>query len=98
MGCDGVGEGTDNTDLVAWVSFGLQHLPRSEDIPVVTNMGAGFTVKPWNYFDGLPSRDVKEASHDRQCAPRPDATAPAAASSAQGASFTSQPYCREALH
>ena len=69
------GEGTDDTDLVAWVSVGLHHLPRSEDIPVVTNMGAGFALKPWNFYNGLPSRDIKEAPHDRQCAPRADVSA-----------------------
>lgn len=29
------GESTDDADLVAWVTIGLQHLPRSEDVPVV---------------------------------------------------------------
>ena len=29
------GESTDDVDLVAWVSVGLQHLPRTEDVPVV---------------------------------------------------------------
>ena len=77
-------EGTDDTDLVAWVSIGLQHLPRSEDVPVVTNMAASFSVKPWNYFDGLPSHHVKEAPHDRQCAPRAEDAQPGAPA-AQGA-------------
>ena len=34
---------------------------------------AGFTLKPWNYFDGLASRHVPEAPHASQCAPQADA-------------------------
>jgi hypothetical protein len=70
------GESTTDTDLVAWVSFGLQHLPRAEDVPVVTNMGAGFSIKPWNYFDGLPTRHLREAPHSKQCAPRLESPTP----------------------
>lgn len=70
------GESTNDADLVAWVSFGLQHLPRSEDVPVVTNMGAGFSIKPWNYFDGLPTHHLRDASHSRKCAPRVDGPLP----------------------
>ena len=40
-----------NTDLVAWVMMGLQHVPRSEDIPLIYNMYTNFFIKPWNYFD-----------------------------------------------
>ena len=40
-----------NTDLVAWVMIGLQHVPRAEDIPLIYNMYANFFIKPWNYFD-----------------------------------------------
>jgi Copper amine oxidase, enzyme domain len=29
------GEGTDDVDLVGWVMAGVQHIPRSEDVPVV---------------------------------------------------------------
>lgn len=29
------GEGTDDVDLVGWVMTGVQHIPRSEDVPVV---------------------------------------------------------------
>lgn len=38
----------------------------------VPNMGTGFTLKPWNYFDGLPSRHVREApvSEQQRCAPQ----------------------------
>lgn len=38
------GESTDNVDLVAWVMVGLQHLPRSEDIPVVSATLIAFHV------------------------------------------------------
>ncbi len=29
------GESTDMVDLVGWVTVGVQHIPRSEDVPVV---------------------------------------------------------------
>ncbi|GAB4817152.1 hypothetical protein N2152v2_004198 [Parachlorella kessleri] len=45
------GEPVSNTDLVAWVMMGLQHVPRSEDIPLIHNMYTNFFIKPWNYFD-----------------------------------------------
>ena len=30
----GAGELLSNSDLVGWVQLGVQHVPRSEDIPV----------------------------------------------------------------
>jgi Cu2+-containing amine oxidase len=47
------GESMIDQDLVAWVSVGLQHVPRSEDVPVIYNMFVNFFIKPWNYFDQL---------------------------------------------
>ncbi len=31
----GVGDSTNDADLVGWVMVGVQHIPRSEDVPVV---------------------------------------------------------------
>lgn len=45
------GEALRNKDLVAWVMTGREHIPRAEDIPLVTNFGSGFKILPWNYFD-----------------------------------------------
>ncbi len=47
----GAGKPVSNTDLVVWVTMGLQHVPRSEDIPLIYNLYASFLIKPWNYFD-----------------------------------------------
>lgn len=49
------GESTDDKDLVAWVTTGALHVPRSEDIPVINNFGVGFSIQPRNYFDSLAS-------------------------------------------
>ncbi len=47
------GESVTNKDLVAWLMVGLQHIPRSEDVPLISNMFVNFFLKPWNYFDQL---------------------------------------------
>ncbi|GAB4821559.1 hypothetical protein N2152v2_008605 [Parachlorella kessleri] len=47
------GESVTNADLVNWVMVGLQHVPRSEDVPLIYNMAVNFFIKPWNYFDQL---------------------------------------------
>lgn len=39
-----------NSDLVAWVMCAVQHLPRREDVPIISNLPTGFTIKPINYF------------------------------------------------
>lgn len=35
-------------DLIAWVTIAKEHLPRSEDVPLVTDFGVGFQLQPWN--------------------------------------------------
>lgn len=54
--CKSAGESTDNVDLVGWVMAGVQHIPRSEDVPVVSNFGSSFAIRPWNMFNELASR------------------------------------------
>ena len=49
------GESIEGKDLVAWVTIGALHVPRSEDIPVINNFGVGFSIQPRNYFDSLAS-------------------------------------------
>ncbi len=48
-----------NQDLVAWVNFGMQHLTRSEDIPVMPTVWHGFKLRPFNFFDRNPSVDLR---------------------------------------
>lgn len=38
-------------DLVAWICVGKEHVPRQEDLPLVSNFGAGFSLMPWNFFE-----------------------------------------------
>lgn len=58
------------TDVVAWVMHGLQHLPRSEDVPLIHNIGpSGFQIKPWNIYDSLPSITIPEEIPFKTCRP-----------------------------
>lgn len=44
--------------LVVWHSFGVVHVPRVEDFPVMPCEVTGFTLKPDNFFGGNPAIDV----------------------------------------
>jgi len=46
------GEDLVDEDLVAWVGVGKEHIVRQEDLPLVSNFGVGFSLVPWNFFDG----------------------------------------------
>ncbi|MGZ8179520.1 primary-amine oxidase [Williamsia sp. SKLECPSW1] len=48
----------DGEDIVVWHTFGLTHFPRSEDWPVMPTDYAGFTLKPYNFFDANPVLNV----------------------------------------
>jgi primary-amine oxidase len=48
----------ENTDVVVWYSFGVNHVPRPEDWPVMPVEYAGFTLQPVGFFDQNPSLDV----------------------------------------
>ena len=37
-----------------WHSFGVTHVPRIEDWPVMPKESVGFHLKPANFFDGNP--------------------------------------------
>lgn len=45
------GENLLDEDLVAWIGFGREHITRQEDLPLVSNFGAGFSLQPWNFFE-----------------------------------------------
>jgi len=45
-------------DLVVWYTFGLHHLPRPEDWPVMPVATIGFMLKPNGFFDENPALDV----------------------------------------
>lgn len=63
------GEDIDNEDLVAWVMMGVIHVPRSEDVPLISNFGTQFFIKPWNYYDELASMDMGNSQSFDACYP-----------------------------
>ena len=47
-----------DTDVVLWYSFGITHLPRPEDFPVMPVEYTGFLLMPFGFFDRNPALDV----------------------------------------
>jgi primary-amine oxidase len=47
-----------DTDIVLWHSFGVTHLPRPEDWPVMPVEYTGFSLIPVGFFDRNPALDV----------------------------------------
>ncbi len=47
-----------DTDLVVWHSFGVTHIPRPEDWPVMPVEYTGFTLVPFGFFDRNPALDL----------------------------------------
>ena len=45
-------------DVVLWYTFGLTHVPRPEDWPVMPVEYAGFILAPHGFFDRNPALDV----------------------------------------
>jgi primary-amine oxidase len=57
----------EDEDLVLWYTFGLHHLPRPEDWPVMPVASLGFMLKPFGFFDRNPALDVPPpAGHDHR--------------------------------
>ena len=52
----------ENTDLVLWHTFGLTHIPRPEDWPVMPVEYCGFSLLPVGFFDRNPALDVPPSS------------------------------------
>jgi primary-amine oxidase len=53
-----------DADIVLWHVFGLHHLTRPEDWPVMPSDRTAFWLKPWGFFDRNPALDVPPAPHD----------------------------------
>jgi primary-amine oxidase len=47
-----------DTDVVLWHTFGVTHIPRPEDWPVMPVEYAGFSLVPFGFFDRNPALDV----------------------------------------
>jgi primary-amine oxidase len=56
-----------DTDVVLWYSFGVTHIARPEDWPVMPVEYAGFHLVPFGFFDRNPALDVPAPEH---CAPK----------------------------
>jgi primary-amine oxidase len=52
------GDDIVNKDIVLWVTFGITHLPRVEDFPVMPVEMCGFFMKPCNFFIANPGLDI----------------------------------------
>jgi primary-amine oxidase len=48
----------ENTDVVLWYVFGIHHIPRPEDWPVMPSDIVSFWLKPSGFFDRNPALDV----------------------------------------
>ncbi|HMY70969.1 MAG TPA: hypothetical protein PLQ88_03985, partial [Blastocatellia bacterium] len=48
----------ENKDVVLWYSFGVTHLPRPEDYPVMPVHKTGFKLMPVGFFTRNPALDV----------------------------------------
>ncbi len=48
----------DGTDVVLWYTFGVTHLPRPEDWPVMPVEYTGFLLAPVGFFEHNPALDV----------------------------------------
>ena len=58
---------TSDTDLVVWYVFGTNHIPRTEDWPVMPVERTGFHLKPVGFFNHNPALDLPTPRH--HCAP-----------------------------
>ena len=52
------GESIVQQDLVAWVTMGKEHLPRTEDLPLISNFGTYFAITPQNQFTTNAAMDI----------------------------------------
>jgi primary-amine oxidase len=48
----------ENTDIVLWYVFGIHHIPRPEDWPVMPVDVVSFWLKPFGFFPRNPTLDV----------------------------------------
>ena len=51
------------TEVVVWHAFGVTHVPRPEDWPVMPAASTGFQLVPSGFFDRNPALDVPPPDH-----------------------------------
>ena len=54
----------ENTDVVLWYVFGIHHITRPEDWPVMPADIVSFWLKPFGFFDRNPALDVPPSEPD----------------------------------
>ncbi|KAK0649345.1 copper amine oxidase [Cercophora newfieldiana] len=57
----GRGDGLEGGDAVVWVQFGINHVPRVEDFPVMPMEMLRVMLRPVNFFEKNPAGDVPES-------------------------------------
>ena len=66
-------EPLENEDVVLWYVFGIHHITRVEDWPIMPADIVSFWLKPFGFFDRNPSMDApattKHGTH--ACHPEP---------------------------
>jgi primary-amine oxidase len=60
-----------DTGIAAWHTIGVTHFCTPEDFPVMPCEYAGFTLKPFGFFDRNPGINVapSASAHGGQCVP-----------------------------
>lgn len=59
------GRSIEDTDVVLWYVFGIHHITRMEDWPIMPVDAVSFWLKPFGFFDRNPTLDVPP--HARHC-------------------------------
>jgi primary-amine oxidase len=54
-------------DIVLWHTFGMTHMPRPEDWPIMPVDYTGFVLKPVGFFDRNPTLDVPASAGSSHC-------------------------------
>jgi primary-amine oxidase len=54
-------------DPVLWVQFGINHIPRVEDFPVMPVETLRVMLRPVNFFDRNPAIDVPSSKQEVNC-------------------------------
>eukprot|EP00854_Cymbomonas_tetramitiformis_P000716 gene716-1179_t len=52
-------------DVVLWHAFGVAHVPRPEDFPVMPCETTGFSLKPEGFFAGNPGIDLPPTRNEQ---------------------------------
>jgi primary-amine oxidase len=52
----------NNSDIVVWVTFGITHIPRPEDFPLMPVEHLSVWLKPANFFNWNPAHDLPKVN------------------------------------